>query len=560
MKQNPDRTWARWRWLAGYFSQRRRIVVFALAAGTAAAGANVALLLMLGHAIDSAIPSGNLTALLLVGAAMILSRLAAGGVAICMTQLSTRQVSAAIAEMQGTMAGRLHRLRWRDVQELDASAANARLVHDAHTVSQMAMRLATGALPALVPFLASVAVLFLIDPRLAAIVLILLPVTRALYAIGVWRLRVVTRRFWDRFDTFHRGTRQLLHMLPATKAHGVSARELAGHRSAGDNLADSHASMMTAVTASEQAGALGATILLAVILVGGGLAVANMSMPLGTLTAFLVAATQAQATLTALGGAIPALFNGDTALARIHALQMAGSEDHRNEGSPPAAGNLAFEDVSSRVGDRQILADISFELSAGQSVAIVAPNGEGKTTLLNIALGLIDCDSGRVMVDGVDLATLDRECWRRSLGILMQHPLFATATLGDNIGFGSATGDGSASRSQAVDALLDTLPVGPEASVGENGALLSGGERQRTAIARALGNAPSLLVLDEPTNHLDAGAVALLIEQLFMAPGRPTILMATHDARLLRHVDRAYSLEGGVLTPIAGPPGVAIAS
>ncbi|HTU12074.1 MAG TPA: ABC transporter ATP-binding protein [Allosphingosinicella sp.] len=551
----------RWRWLGGHFKDRKRIAIFALAAGSATAAANIVLLLLLARAVDVAIPAGNISELLLVGVAMIAVKALSSAVTIWMTRLSSAEVVAAISAMQRAMAGRLHRLRWRDLHRLDTAIAGARLVHDAHMVAQMALRLATAAIPAVVPFLASVAILLLFDWRLAAVVIVLLPATRALHGLGAWRLRATTHRFLDRFDAYHRRTKHMLHLLPATRTHGVRERELSAHGGAADELAASHRSLVTDVAVSEQAGGLGTTILLAAILVGGGIAVASAAMSIGTLTAFLVAATQVQAALTAAAGAIPAVLSGDAALARICRLEDAGGLEPEGNGRPgPEPVRLTFDGVGARIGDRRILADMNFELRPGDAVAIVAANGEGKTTLLNIALGLIECDEGRVLIDGVDLAALDREAWRRSIGIVPQHPLFATATLAENVGFAAGDEKSAADPTGVIDALLATLPVGPEASVGENGALLSGGERQRIAIARALAGSPSLLVLDEPSNHLDADAVAQLIDLLFERRERPTILMATHDARLLRKVDRVLALEGGRLVPRSAPAGVAIAS
>jgi ABC-type transport system involved in cytochrome bd biosynthesis fused ATPase/permease subunit len=129
--------------------------------------------------------------------------------------------------------------------------------------------------------------------------------------------------------------------------------------------------------------------------------------------------------------------------------------------------------------------------------------------------------------------------------------LFFRDTVRANILFGRETIDDAALR-RAVECaglgpVLAGLAGGLDAPMGDGGNLLSGGERQRVAIARALVHAPQLLILDEPSNHLDGDALALLIERLFIAPSRPTCLIATHDPRLLAIADAIYDLRGGLL-------------
>jgi ABC-type transport system involved in cytochrome bd biosynthesis fused ATPase/permease subunit len=132
-----------------------------------------------------------------------------------------------------------------------------------------------------------------------------------------------------------------------------------------------------------------------------------------------------------------------------------------------------------------------------------------------------------------------------------QHPAFFRGSLRDNICYGRSEDDvldlDGAIHASALEPVLAGLPQGIDAQMGDDGLMLSGGELQRIAIARALVHAPRVLLIDEPTNHLDAATVALLAERLFAGRGR-TVLMATHDRRLLALADRVYDLAAGVLS------------
>ena len=181
--------------------------------------------------------------------------------------------------------------------------------------------------------------------------------------------------------------------------------------------------------------------------------------------------------------------------------------------------------------DRPLLKAASMRVEAGAVTVIAAPNGEGKSSLLELVLGLHRPEAGSIRLGDDDLAALDLAQYRASIGVVPQHPLFFRDTVRANILFGRETIDDAALR-RAVECaglgpVLAGLAEGLDAPMGDEGNLLSGGERQRVAIARALVHAPRLLILDEPSNHLDDDALALLIERLFIAPGRPTCLIAT---------------------------------
>lgn len=198
---------------------------------------------------------------------------------------------------------------------------------------------------------------------------------------------------------------------------------------------------------------------------------------------------------------------------------------------------------------REALAGIDFDLAPGERVALVGPSGAGKTTVASLLLGFIQPSAGRITVDGLDLAALDMDDWRRRLAWVPQRPRLFAGTIADNIRLGQPQADLAAVRSAARRAFaagfIEGLPAGYETPVGERGVGLSGGQIQRIALARAFLRDARLVVLDEATASLDPASEAAVQEAVdALARGR-SLLVIAHRLATVRHADRILVLDGG---------------
>ncbi len=215
------------------------------------------------------------------------------------------------------------------------------------------------------------------------------------------------------------------------------------------------------------------------------------------------------------------------------------------------APRIEFDDVAFSYdgASAPVLDGVSFTLEPGTTTAIVGPSGSGKSTILGLIAGLYEPTRGRVLVDGVDVASLNAVARRAASSVVFQHPYLFHGTIRDNV----SAGDPAAAEDQftsalalaRVDELAGRLPAGVDTVVGEAGSALSGGERQRVSIARALLKPAPILLVDEATSALDTENEAAVVDALTADPRPRTRVIVAHRLASIRHADRVLFLDTG---------------
>jgi len=258
------------------------------------------------------------------------------------------------------------------------------------------------------------------------------------------------------------------------------------------------------------------------------------------------------------------LVNGEGSFwSLMHRIEKAEAE--RESSVSGASANvrlreeIRFESVTFRYADEPVLRGIDLVVPAGGFVAILGESGAGKTTLADLVVGLHQPTTGRILIDGRDLAEIDLQAWRSQIGYVPQEMLLLNDSIRQNV----TLGEGRITDEDVEWALhnagawdfVSRLPDGPGSSVGEHGAKLSGGQRQRIAIARALVTRPSLLILDEVTTALDPATEAAICDTLGGLKGEVTILSISHQPAMRRVADEAYMMRAGTLTLVEAGAG-----
>jgi PrtD family type I secretion system ABC transporter len=283
------------------------------------------------------------------------------------------------------------------------------------------------------------------------------------------------------------------------------------------------------------------------------------------LGAYLVIAGEASAgvmiaTTTLLGRALAPveqvvgswrmLAEGRAAFRRLGELLTAADAQPQRMALPAPTGQLTAHQLTFRApqGERMLLAGVSLQLEAGESLAVIGASGAGKSTLVRVLSGLWRPSAGVVRLDHVDLAQWSRSELGPWLGYVPQDVELFPGTVAENIArlgtVDSARVVQAAQRAQVHELIL-ALPDGYDTLVDPHGAVISPGQRQRIALARALYGEPKLIVLDEPNSNLDGAGEVALAESLKALRGQVTVVVVTHRATLIQHVDKMLVLDGG---------------
>jgi ABC-type multidrug transport system fused ATPase/permease subunit len=291
-------------------------------------------------------------------------------------------------------------------------------------------------------------------------------------------------------------------------------------------------------------------------------------VPLTTLSVVTVLVLRALAQGSSLLSATHALAEGDDHRARVEESLRRwrvppepgpGAATAAGPGMGRGAGALTLDRVGVTYpgAARPALAGVYLRLRRGERLGVVGPSGAGKSTLAGVLLGLVPPDRGRVLVDGVDRATIDPDDWFARVAAVSQQPAMLTGTVADNIRF-LRTGIpdeavAAAAAAAGLDGEIANWPAGLDHDVGPNGSELSGGQRQRVALARALVRVPELIVLDEPSSALDVHAELSLRRALAGLGPDTAVVVIAHRMSTVLDCDRVAVLDGGRLVAL-GPP------
>ncbi len=229
------------------------------------------------------------------------------------------------------------------------------------------------------------------------------------------------------------------------------------------------------------------------------------------------------------------------------------AEAHRevHSGSlPPKLGaGCKFVNVTFAHGNTAVIENATFDIPANQITVLQGPSGAGKTTLIDLLIGLNTAQRGKILIGGKDITTIDIKAWRQSIGYVPQELVLFHDTVRENICLSNRDISTEAIKAALDQAgardFIDALPAGMETDVGEMGGKLSGGQRQRIALARALVTNPRILILDEVTSALDPDTEAEIVNNIARLRGHYTIVAITHRPAWTKIADNLYTVANG---------------
>ena len=415
------------------------------------------------------------------------------------------------------ISDKIKRLPVRYVDQTPVGDILSRMTDDVSTMGNYVHQIVDTLMTGFLMILAIALMMLMEDWRLALIVLALTPAS-------IWLSSVISSKsekyFYQMFTeggNLNSVVEESFTNFATTKAYNLEQYTQDKHAKVNEarRKAEAKANFMSSIVRPIIAFS-NALAYIAICLVGGWLLVSGTVSSVGVIVTILLYAKQFASPLEQIAGGF-----GDLQHAKAAARRVFRILDMEEEAAPDgklghaAEGNIRFENVDlSYSKDSPLIEGLNIDVKRGQNVAIVGPTGAGKTTIVNLLMRFYDIDAGRILLDGVDCATLSRDELRSQFGMVLQDTWLFRGTIAENVAYGKP----GATREEIIEAcdraycdhFIRTLPEGYDTVVGDDLSNLSGGQKQLLTIARAMLADRRLLILDEATSNVDTRTEVLL--------------------------------------------------
>ncbi|WP_396287384.1 ABC transporter ATP-binding protein [Amycolatopsis sp. PS_44_ISF1] len=468
-------------------------------------------------------------------------------------RLTTRLVQNAVYSLRRDIEEKFARLPLRYFDRQPRGEVLSRVTNDIDNLAQSLQQTLSQIVTSLLTVIGVLVMMFLISPLLAVIALLTVPASAFVAAKVGQRAQP---QFIKQWATTGRLNAHIEEMYT-----GHSLVKVFGRRAEAEQVFKEHND--TLFTASFRAQFISGTIQPAMMFIGnlnyvlvaviGVLRVASGQLSLGDVQAFIQYSRQFSQPVTQIASMANLLQSGVASAERVFALLDA--EEQAPEPARPARpevvrGQVEFHDVSFRyLPDTPLIDDLSLTVQPGQTVAIVGPTGAGKTTLVNLLMRFYELDHGRITLDGVDIAEMDREELRDKTGMVLQDAWLFGGTIAENIAYGAdeVTHEQivEAAKATHVDRFVRTLPEGYDTVIDDEGGTVSAGEKQLITVARAFLAKPVILILDEATSSVDTRTEVLIQRAMNTLRAGRTSFVIAHRLSTIRDADVILVMESG---------------
>ena len=469
--------------------------------------------------------------------------------------VTTRIVQRTVFRLRARVQAKLGRVPLSYIDSHPRGELLSRVTNDIDNIAQTMQQTLSQLISSVLTIVGVLAMMFWISPLLAVISLVVIPVSGVVTAMIAKRSQPQFTAQWQRTGTLNAHVEEMYTGHALVKVFGRQ-------RAASDTFHTENEALYEATFKAHFISGLIHPAMMfignlnyVVIAVVGALRVASGSMSIGDVQAFIQYSRQFTQPIMQVASMMNLLQSGLASAERVFELLDAPEQSPEPADGPRpdvVRGRVAFENVAfSYSPDAPLIEDLSLVAEPGQTVAIVGPTGAGKTTLVNLLMRFYELNGGRITLDGVDVAQMDREELRRNVGMVLQDTWLFGGTIRDNIAYGriGATEDEVAQAAQVthVDRFVRTLPEGYDTVIDEEASNVSAGEKQLLTIARAFLADPPILVLDEATSSVDTRTEVLVQHAMAaLRKGRTSFVIA-HRLSTIRDADVILVMEDGAI-------------
>jgi ATP-binding cassette subfamily B protein len=454
--------------------------------------------------------------------------------------------------LRGDVEAKIHRLPLSYIDRHSRGDLLSRVTNDIDNISQSLQQSLSQLITSLLTIAGVLIMMLALSPILAIIAIITVP-------LSISTMNRLARRSKQKFIAQWSHTGALNGLIEETFTGHAIVKTFGRQRSVEDRFAKTNEKLYEAGFGAQF---ISGSIQPAMMFVGnlnylmiavvGGLRVASGSMGLGDVQAFIQYSRQFTQPLTQTASMMNVLQSGVASAERVFEVLDAEEESAEAEfvASPPVQGRVAFENVSfSYNPDRPLITDLSLVAEPGTTVAIVGPTGAGKTTLVNLIMRFYELNSGRITLDGRDISLMPRSELRSNIGMVLQDTWLFGGTIRENIAYGnpSATEEQirAAAKAAYVHRFVQSLPLGYDTILDNEGGAVSAGEKQLLTIARAFLADPTILILDEATSSVDTRTEVLIQRAMVALRSQRTSFVIAHRLSTIRDANVILVMEEG---------------
>ncbi|UNS96903.1 ABC transporter ATP-binding protein/permease [Streptomyces tubbatahanensis] len=501
-----------------------------------------------GHGVDFGAVGGVLLAAVAV-------YVAAGLLMLWGTRISVRAISRTVFRLREQVEAKLSRLPLSYLDKQSRGEVLSRVTNDIDNLGQTLQQTMGQIVNSLLTIVGVLGVMFWISPLLALVALVTVPLS-ALVATRVGkRAQPQFVDQWKSTGTLNAHIEEMYTGHSLVKVYGRQRESAAVFAEQNEQLYKAGFMAQFISGIMQPAMMFVGNLNYVLVAVVGGLRVASGALSIGDVQAFVQYSRQFSQPLNQVASMANLIQSGVASAERVFELldaeeQSAEPDEAHVQRPEQLRGQVELRRVSFRYAEETpLIEDLSLAVDPGQTVAIVGPTGAGKTTLVNLLLRFYEVRSGRILLDGTDIAAMSREELRAGIGMVLQDTWLFGGTIAENIAYGAQGASREqveeAARAAHADRFIRTLPDGYDTVLDDEGATVSAGEKQLITIARAFLSDPVILVLDEATSSVDTRTEVLIQRAMERLASERTSFVIAHRLSTIRDADVILVMENG---------------